>query len=115
MTIEAFIVDYLSGEFSGISVSGDVPHPKPQEFITVEKTGERITNRIPKAEIVVQSWAASRAEAMALSDRVTGAMLDMVAEPEIMRCKLNAEYNYPLEEAKHPRYQAVFEVVYNLS
>lgn len=115
MTIEAFIVDYLSGEFSGISVSGDVPHPMPQEFITVEKTGERITNRIPKAEIVVQSWAASRAEAMALSDRVTDAMLGAVSEPEIMRCKLNAEYNYPLEEAKRPRYQAVFEVVYNLS
>lgn len=113
MTIEAFIVAYLNREITDIPTSGDVPHPLPAQFVTVEKTGERNRNHIPKAEIAVQSWAASRADAMALNERVKDVMLDMVSEPEIMRCVLNAEYNFPYEEIKHPRYQSVFEIVYN--
>lgn len=113
MTIEAFIVAYLNSVITDAPTSGDVPHPRPAQFITVEKTGERNRNHIPKAEIAVQSWAASRADAMALNERVKAAMLDMVSELEIMRCALNAEYNFPSEETKCPRYQSVFEIVYN--
>lgn len=113
MTIEAFIVDYLNTEILSVPTSGDVPHPTPEKFITVEMTGARIQNYIPKADIVIESWAKTRAEAMALNEIVKGKMLEMVKEKEIMRCKLSSEYNYPLEATKHPRYQSIYEVVYD--
>lgn len=113
MTIEEFIIRYLNTELSGVSASGDAPTPKPERFVTVEKTGERITNYIPNATVVVQSWAKTRADAMELNETVKGKMLAMINEKEIMRCKLNSEYNYPFEASKHPRYQSVFEIVYD--
>lgn len=113
MTIEAYIINYLNTEIPTTPASGDAPLEKPAQFITVEKTGERINNYIPKATIAVQSWAQTRADAMTLNETVKGKMLGMIKEKEIMRCKLNSEYNFPLEAAKHPRYQAVYEVVYD--
>ena len=113
MTIEEFIVDYLSDSITDVPTSGDVPQPLPAIFITVVQTGERIQNYIPKATVAVQSWADTRANAMALNDLVTDTMLSMISEPEIMRCKLTAEYNFPDEDTKHPRYQSVFEIVYD--
>lgn len=113
MTIEEFVVNYLKTTITDVPTSADVPHPKPAKFITVEQTGERITNYIPKAEIAIQSWATSRAEAMALNDRVADVMLGMISNSEIMRCKLISEYNFPLKAEKNPRYQSVFEIVYD--
>ena len=114
MTIEEYIVSYLNTELEDVPVSGDAPATKPASFVTVEKTGERIKNYVPRATIAVQSWAPSRASAMALNERVKEKMLFMPEAPTVVsKCSLNSEYNYPHEASKHPRYQAVFEVVYD--
>jgi len=113
MTIEEFIVDFLSGELS-VPVSGDVPSPVLPSFVTVEKTGGRSENKISSATIAVQSWAESRADAADLCAEVEAAMEAIVSEPEISRCALDSSYNYPDLERKKPRYQAVFSITHYL-
>jgi hypothetical protein len=113
MTIEEFVVSYLNTMLPDVPASGDAPAEKPDEFITVEKTGERVKNYIPKATVVVESWAQSRTEARVLSGRVRNAMLGIMGEAQVMSCQLNSEYNYPSEETKRARYQQSFDIVYD--
>lgn len=111
MNIEEYIIDYL-GDALTVSVSGSVPHPMPDEFVTLEKTGGSVLNHIPTAQIHVDSWSTSRAAAAALSDLVAAAMEAMAAEDEISRCALISSYNNPSLTTDKPRYSATFEVVY---
>ena len=113
MTIEEFIVDFLSGELS-VPVSGDVPSPVLPNFVTVEKTGGRSENKISSATVAVQSWAESRADAADLCAEVEAAMEALVEEPEISHCSLDSSYNFPDLSRKKPRYQAVFSIVHYL-
>lgn len=112
MTIEEFIVDYLAGQLPGVSVSGSVPHPMPDEFVTVEKTGGAAVDLIPEAQIHLMCWSTSRAAAGALCDVVTAAMISAVSEAEISRCSLTASYNNPDLDSHKPRYSASFAVTY---
>jgi len=112
MTIEEFIIDYLSPLITGIHVGGSVPHPMPNEFVTVEKTGSRSTDRIESATIAVQSWSTSIASAAALNELIKSAMAGATALPQISRCALNSDYNHTDQATHKPRYQAVFDVVY---
>ena len=114
MTIEAFIIQKLSEAeaLAWIPVSGSVLHPVHDKCVTVEKTGSGRTNRINSATIAVQSWAGTRAEAAALNDTVKALMDGLIAEDEISDSTLNSDYNYPDLSTNHPRYQAVYEIVY---
>ena len=113
MTIEEFIVDYLSGALSE-PVSGDVPSPVLPRFVTVEKTGGRRENKISSATVAVQAWADSRADAADLCAEVEAAMEALVEEPEISHCSLDTSYNFPDLERRTPRYQAVFSITHYL-
>ena len=113
MTIEEYIVQYLSGRLS-VPVSGDVPSPLPASFVTVEKTGAGRVNQIASATVAVQSWAASRDAAARLCAEVEAAMGGIVEEPEISRCALDTSYNFPDLSRERPRYQAVFSITHYL-
>lgn len=111
MTIEEYLIDQLDLLLS-VPVSGDVPHPMPAEFVTVEKTGSYLTNILNGATIAIQSWSTSRAAAAALNQLVIGAMLVVESLPEIGRCQLSTDYNYTDTATNRPRYQAVYEIIY---
>lgn len=113
MTIEEFVVLYLSGRLP-VPVSGDVPSPMPASFVTVEKTGSGSADKIKSATIAVQSWAASRDAAARLCAEVEAVMAGLVAEPEISRCTLDTSYNFTDTTRKIFRYQAIFSVVHYL-
>ena len=113
MTIEEFIILYLSGKLT-VPVSGDVPSPMPASFVTVEKTGGGDSDHIANATIAVQSWAASRAAAAQLCAEVQAAMGGIIAEHEISRCALNTSYNFTDTSRKIYRYQAIFDLVHYL-
>lgn len=113
MSIEEFLIGYLGAHIDA-PVSGDVPSTRPERFVTLEKTGSGHKDHIHRADIAVQSWAGSRSEASALNELVIAAMEMANAEPEISRCALTNDYNFPELETKSPRYQAVFEVVHFL-
>lgn len=113
MNIEEFVILFLSGRLS-VHVSGDVPSPVPESFVTVEKTGSGRSNLINSATIAVQSWAASRAAAADLCAQVESVMDSLSAEPEISRCAIDTSYNFPDQARNKPRYQAVFSITHYL-
>ena len=111
MIIEEFIIDYLAPLLS-VGVSGSVPHPMPNEFVTVEKTGSSVNDKIDSATITIQSWSTSRAAAANLNELVKTAMAGATTLPQISRCALNSDYNYTDMATNKNRYQAVYDVVY---
>ena len=113
MNIEEFVILFLSGRLS-VPVSGDVPSPLPESFVTVEKTGSGRSNLINSATISVQSWAATRAAAADLCAQVESVMDSLSAEPEISRCAIDTSYNFPDQARNKPRYQAVFSITHYL-
>lgn len=113
MLIEEFYVNYLSDRIA-LTVSGSVRHPMPDSFVTVERTGSGMENKIRSATIAVQCWATTRDEAANLCETVEGIMLGSVADANISRCSLNSSYDFTDTTTKRYRYQAVFDVVHFL-
>ena len=109
--IEEIVIQYLSEQLT-VPVSGEVPTPTPESFITVERTGGSSKNKIRTARLAIQSWAGSEAEAALLHDLVIDAMNDSVSLNQISNVSINSEYNFTDTTTKHHRYQAVFDVVY---
>lgn len=105
------MIDYLSNLLS-VPVSGEVPSPTPASFVTVEKIGSSVSNRLRSASFAVQSWAGSEAEAASLNLTVRNALEAMIELPGISRSHCETDYNFTDTTTKHSRYQAVFEVVY---
>lgn len=95
-----------------LSVTGSVPHPLPDEFVTVELTGERVTNLVPTASLHINGYSTSRAAAAALGRQIYAAMAALPQQPEISRCALTSMYNDTDLEINKPREAAIFEIVY---
>ena len=114
MLIEEFVVKYLDDELS-IPVSGEIPSPMPNTFITVERTGGSITNKIRTATLAIQAWAESIDAAANLCALITETMEGIVEEDEISRCTLDSSYNFTDTSTKRYRYQAVFDLVHYLN
>lgn len=95
-----------------LSVTGSVPHPLPDEFVTVELTGERVTNLVPTASIHINGYSTSRAAAAALGRQIYAAMAALPQQPEISRCALTSMYNDTDLEINKPSEAAIFEIVY---
>lgn len=114
MSIEEYIIKYLNDVLT-VPCYGNVPDlGTVEKFVTVEKVGSSTANHIRKASIAVQSWALSRAEADKLNEEVKPWMERLIEKNEISRCHLDTDYNYPDLVHKRGRYQALFEVVFDL-
>lgn len=111
MTIEEYVISALSEALS-VPVSGSVPHPMPQRFVTVELIGSSMRDMIRTARLSVKSWGESRADTAALYETVTAAMLALPARPEISSVTLNSGYNNTDLTSDRPRYDATFDVVH---
>lgn len=113
MNIEKFMISYLSEKLD-IPVYGERPNmaTAPDEFVTVEKTGSSRENFVIKCDLAVQSWSTSRINAAELNEKVINILEAATECPEISRCHCDNDYNYTDLTSKRPRYQALFEVVY---
>lgn len=134
MTIEEYVIAYLTAALNPeepeeetepapvlrsdpdpdppLSVTGSIPHPLPDEFVTVELTGERVTNLVPTASLHINGYSTSRAAAAALGRQIYAAMAALPQQPEISRCALTSMYNDTDLEINKPREAAIFEIVY---
>lgn len=122
MTPEAYFINYLTGALTpppvngvaqaGVPVSGCVPHPMPDEFVTVELTGSGQVDRIDRVTITVLSWSTTRDAACALLTRVNEAMLASPINDAVSRCELETGYNDTDQETHRPRYHARYSVVF---
>ena len=84
----------------------------------VEKTGSGCEDGIYNATIAVQSYGPAATshdgtlDAARLNELVKAAMQDADNLPQLVRCDLYSDYNFPDTTRKRPRYQAVFGVVH---
>lgn len=111
MTAEEFVVQYLNSELP-VPVSGDIPAPRPQRFVTVEQTGSRFADFLYHPTIAVQSWAESRVEAARLNALVKNAMTKITNNDGVSSCTLSNDYNHPDLDSRTARYQAIFSITY---
>lgn len=111
--IEREIVAYLT-ERLDCTAYAEVPNPRPERFVTVERTGgtQDIYGAIDYPSVAVQSWEATRARAQALADEVDGLMLAMPLDIEnVMGSDRNSLYNFPDPDSGQSRYQGIYELV----
>lgn len=122
MTPEKYFITYLTGALTpppvnnvpvpGVPVSGCVPNPMPEEFVTVELTGMGIEDQIDRPVLTLLSWSTSREGACSLFEQVNAAMLAAVKDWPVSRVELETGYNDTDTETHRPRYHARYSVVY---
>lgn len=103
--IETIIVQYLATK-TGMPVSLSVPSPRPDEFITVERTGGAENRYSANAILAVQCWSDSRLHASALANRVSMLLGDAVSVLPLASCSVESNYHFPeVTPPRQERYQ----------
>lgn len=110
MNVEAALVAYLSREL-GVPAYGDVPDPRPGEFVTVERTGGATERFRDLPQVAVQFWAPSRHEASELCRRGVAALAAFEGEDGVCRVDVTTSYDFPDPDSRQARYQAACELV----
>lgn len=109
--IEEVLLNYLT-EHLPVPCYLSMPENFSGNFCVLEKTGSGYADGLYSATLAVQSYGTSDYEAARLNHTVVQALQDADTMPELARCQLNTDYNFPDTTRKRPRYQAVFDVVY---
>lgn len=109
--IEKTIYDYLN-EALAVPVYLELPKEKPEEYVTIEKTGSGRTNHVNRATFAVQSISTSLYDAMLLNETVKETMDNAVVLDEVASCRLNSDYNFTDTTTKQYRYQSVYDIVH---
>ena len=109
MKVEAALVAYLSDALR-CPVKADVPNPRPDKLVTVERTGGGSDGKaIDRPTVAVQCWAGTRSEALALSQEAERAMDALPSQNWCYRSSKNSDYYFP-GEGDEPRYQLVYDL-----
>lgn len=110
MNAEIAVISYLSDAIPDVNVSADLPNPRPEKAITIERTGGAENSIVlDHPTIAIQCWANTRLEAALLADEVDKAMRvwDNPSVPDVQR---SGKYNFP-DEYGNPRYQLVYDLI----
>lgn len=110
--VEKIVLDFLAAHLS-VSCAMEVPEqPTPQRYVVIEKTGSSVKNRVPSANIAIQSCAATLLDAANLNESVKAAMPGLLTDSRIAACKLDTDYNFTDSSTKTYRYQAIYRITY---
>ena len=109
--IEATVRDYLT-PLVNVPVYIDVPAEPPDKYVTIERTGGGETEHIRSANIAIQCYGATRAQAAALHEDVLLSMKALNTLVGISKCGLDAEYDFTDTSTKRYRYQSVYDIIY---
>ena len=90
----------------------EVPAEPPATFVVIDKTGSSRLNLVNEATLAIQSYAATKAQAAELNERVKTAMDNIITLADIGGVKLNSDYNFTNTQTKKYRYQAVYVLTY---
>lgn len=108
---EKEIRDYLDGKLENIPVTLEILETPGPQFVTVEKTGSNVRDRLTTVTVAIQSYGRTMYEAALLNERVKELMEDLpYAVGAFQSTALNGDYNYTDTSMKRYRYQAVFDV-----
>ena len=115
MDVESYIVQWLKKQGLGIGISSNVPDPRPEEFVTVERFGgNRVSVGVERPLISIRCWSKSRTKAAALANRIESLMPEIMQEGFVTSVKMNSLANNPDETVKppNPRYEILFTMTY---
>lgn len=110
--VEAALIAWLPGKV-GAPAYAQVPDPRPESFLTVERTGGTATMGIDYPTVAVRSWAGSAYGASDLALAVRDAMLlEAVEIPQVRHVDVGSgPYSSPDPESRQQAYQTVFNMV----
>lgn len=110
--VEASLVSWLPGAV-GTPAYAQVPDPRPERFLLVERTGGICRIGIDYPTVEVQAWAPTAYEASQLALAVRDAMLTRAVEvPQIRHVDVGSgPYPAPDSDSRNPAYQVVFNMV----
>jgi len=109
--IEKVIRDYLLTKVT-VPVYIEQPAERKPTYVVIERTGGSLENHVRQTTLAVQSVAESQYKAAVLHESVMVAVLQAIELDSIGGIYLNSEYNFPNEETKEHRYQAVFNITH---
>lgn len=110
LDIELALIEWMKGKL-GIEAFADVPNHRPDEFVTVERTGGgRSDVIVDNPMIAVQCWAETRYRASRLATSVDSALNEFAYEPGILKVDRVSMHNFPDEKGSNARYQLVIEL-----
>lgn len=109
--IELVIYNYLKSILS-VPVYMEKPKEPDGKYVVVEKTGSSEENYIMSATFAIQCYAQSLYDAAELNETVKKEMQNIINTEDVMKSKLNSDYNFTDTRTKEYRYQSVFDLVY---
>lgn len=95
---------------TGIKTVLEVPDPRPDEFVSVERTGGTGDRFVKGATLAVQSWAATRRRAAEIAALVEVAVPSIAEEPNVFSAVAQGSYRWPDTDSGQARYQTVVEL-----
>lgn len=110
--IESVIIKYLNDNLTDIKAYMEEPEKASGQYVVIEKTGSRTTDKITSSTFAIQSYGASLLDACLVNDMVKEWMDKIVILPEIGSCRLNSDYNWTDTTKKKYRYQAIFDITH---
>lgn len=114
--VENLVIEYLNNhEDIAFPAYGDTPKsPRDGDFCyyLVEKTGSTNRDRIHTAQVTIQSYGTSKAQAAGMNEGMIGVMLGLTSLPAVSACRLNSDYDFTDTAKRRYRYQAVFDITY---
>jgi len=93
-------------------VYGGVPKPRPDVFVTVERTGGPVLNRVmEQPQVTLGAWAGSKAAAFELAGSLTWFLLnDRAGLPLVRRVDVLSTYWDPDPDSKHARVSVLLQL-----
>lgn len=108
--IEGRLIQWIE-QTTGVATYAEVPNPRPDEFVTVERTGGARTDVVvDNPMLAIQCWSTSREAASRLARSIDSVLPSFAYEPRIYKVNRNSLYNFPDEQGKNARYQIVVQI-----
>lgn len=109
--VEEVVIAWLP-TVSDYAVSGDMPNPRPEKFILVDRTGgPRESMVLDKAEILIEVYNKdSRADASNMAQQIADVIRQLEDNSEITRARVNSLVNLNDIIGSYYRYQIYCDV-----
>ncbi len=111
---EALVISWINDHPDLPEAFGEVPRDRPDQFVSVERTGGPRDLHRDVPTLAVQAWAKSAGEASALANLISAAAQHgqsaLKYHPRVARLDIPNMYRFP-GEGSEPRYQLVMELV----
>lgn len=106
MDIERFVASRIA-DATGYRAALEVPDVRPDEFVTVERTGGPSGRFDDEPRLVVQSWAMTRRRAAEMAGNVNSALKGLMVYDNVFSVSIDGTYRWPDPVSGQERYQTV--------